>query len=178
MKSLTLLRHAKSAWDDPVMRDIARPLNARGRRAARTVGKSMRASGLRFDHVVASPATRVVETLEEVALGYGSALAPCYDLRLYLASPESLLEIIHEATDDIARLLLVGHNPGLERLALLLTDPADAGLRASLSEKYPTGALAEISLGVERWSNVREESGTLVRFVRPRDLDPELGPED
>lgn len=178
MKSLTLLRHAKSAWDDPVMRDIARPLNARGRRAARTVGKSMRTSGLRFDRVIASPATRVVETLEDIALGYGRALSPCYDQRLYLASPESLLEIIHETGDDVARLLLVGHNPGLEQLALLLTDQRDAGFRASLVEKYPTGALAEISLRADRWNDVREGSGTLVRFVRPRDLDPELGPED
>ena len=75
MKNLTLLRHAKSGWDDPAIRDFDRPLNPRGRRAARTVGAEMKAQGLGFDLVLASPARRVAETLDEVAAGYG-ALAP------------------------------------------------------------------------------------------------------
>ncbi|HLL30555.1 MAG TPA: histidine phosphatase family protein, partial [Allosphingosinicella sp.] len=66
MKILTLLRHAKSGWDDPVTRDFDRPLNPRGRRAARTVGREMKAQGLAFDLVLASPARRVIETLEKV----------------------------------------------------------------------------------------------------------------
>jgi phosphohistidine phosphatase len=72
MKILTLLRHAKSGWDDPVARDFDRPLNPRGRRAARTIGREMKAQGLAFDLVMASPARRVIETLEEVAAAYGA----------------------------------------------------------------------------------------------------------
>lgn len=177
MKTLTLLRHAKSTWDDPVARDFDRPLNKRGRRAAQAVGREMRAQGLSFDHVIASPAVRVKETLEGIADGYGGGLEPAFDQRVYLASPATLLDIVHEAADDTGILLLVGHNPGLEALALLLTADGDA-LRAEIAVKYPTGTLAEISLPADRWREVEAGTGTLVRFIRPRDLDPELGPDE
>ena len=177
MKSLTLLRHAKSAWAEPVARDFERPLNPRGRRAARAVGEKMKAEGLGFDLVFASPARRVVETLDEVAASFGP-LPATYDERIYLARPATLLDIVRGAEDGGARLLLVGHNPGLEALALQLTRNGDGALRAELEAKYPTGTLAEIRLDVERWRDVAESGGTLVRFIRPRDLDPELGPED
>ena len=75
MKTLTLLRHAKSGWDDPVLRDFDRPLNGKGKRAAQLVGRNWRTMGLKFDQVVASPAVRVMETIEQVATGYGAALA-------------------------------------------------------------------------------------------------------
>jgi phosphohistidine phosphatase len=178
MKRLTLLRHAKSAWDDPVTRDIDRPLNKRGRRAARAIGEAIRAHGLLFDQVMASPALRVVETLRDLQEGYETPLQPHFDDRIYLASPDSLLQLVRAADDRSGALLLVGHSPGLERLALLLT-PADGDeLRARIEEKYPTGALAEISFKVDHWSEVAEGEGRLERFIRPRDLDPELGPDE
>lgn len=176
MKTLTLLRHAKSTWDDPVARDFDRPLNKRGRKAARTVGREMRAQGLEFDRVIASPAVRVVETLADVADGYGASFEPEFDKRVYLATTETLLDLIHDADDDAERLLIVGHNPGIETLAMLLT--RGEGLRAELALKYPTATVAEISLPVEHWSEVAEGVGTLERFIRPRDLDPELGPDE
>jgi phosphohistidine phosphatase len=176
MKTLTLLRHAKSAWDDPVARDFDRPLNARGRRAAQTIGREMRAQGLAFDQVIASPAVRVVGTLRDVEHGYGQNLHPAFDKRIYLASTDVLLEVIHGGDDSGRRLLIVGHNPGLERLALLLTSGGD--LRAEIAVKYPTATLAEIHLPVERWSDVSDGAGTIARFIRPRDLDPELGPDE
>jgi phosphohistidine phosphatase len=86
-----------------------------------------------------------------------------------------LLDIVHEAPDSAGRLLLVGHNPGFERLALLLTKAGT--LRRQVELKYPTGTLAEIVLAVEHWREVDEGTGTLERLIRPRDLDPELGPE-
>ena len=178
MKTLTLLRHAKSTWDDPVARDFDRPLNPRGRRAAKTVGREMRAQGLAFDEVVASPAVRVVETLEDVAAGYGSSLEPRFEERVYLASTDVLLELIHETKDNVERLLIVGHNPGLERLVLDLTRDSGDSKRADAAEKYPTATLAEISFSVDRWKDVAAGTGTLVRFIRPRDLDPELGPDE
>ncbi|WP_106640251.1 SixA phosphatase family protein [Allosphingosinicella vermicomposti] len=176
MKILTLLRHAKSTWDDPVARDFDRPLNRRGRRAAQTVGREMQAQKLRFDAVRASPAVRVVETLDDVETGFGRALSPDYDQRLYLADAETLLEIVQDTEDTVERLMIVGHNPGLERLALMLT--ASGALREEAAVKYPTATLAEIVFAVERWRDVTEGGGTLARFIRPRDLDPELGPDE
>ena len=175
MKRLTLLRHAKSTWDDPVSRDFDRPLNPRGRRAARTIGAEMRVLGLAFDSVIASPARRVMETLGELEQAFGR-LAPAYDERLYLAGTSTLLEIIQATPDSVDRLLLVGHNPGLEELALLLT--RSSGLRAEAEIKYPTATLAEIGFASGGWPEVRAGAGTLDRFIRPRDLDPELGPDE
>src|SRR3954463_1967371 len=98
MKILTLLRHAKSGWDDPVKPDFDRPLNPRGRRAARTVGREMRTLGLAFDRVLASPARRVVETIEEVAHSFGPIEAE-YDERIYLAPVAVLVELVRETPD-------------------------------------------------------------------------------
>jgi phosphohistidine phosphatase len=176
MKILTLLRHAKSGWDDPVRRDFDRPLNPRGRRAAHIVGREMRSLGLAFDRIVASPARRVVETIGEVASSFGP-LAPDYDERVYLASAETLIELVRETPEPVERLLLVGHNPGLEELALFLAC-REGPLRAEVAVKYPTGTLAEIALPAVHWREVDEGQGTIVRFIRPRDLDPELGPEE
>jgi phosphohistidine phosphatase len=175
MKTLTLLRHAKSGWDDPIARDFDRPLNPRGRRAAQTVAKEMRRLGLRFDLVLASPARRVMETIEEVERVFGS-LSPRYERDIYLAVPETLLDLVRHADGTGDRLLLIGHSPGLESLALALSGPG--ALRDALEVKYPTATLAEITLPAGEWREVRAGSGSLSRFIRPRDLDPELGPED
>jgi len=178
MKTLTLLRHAKSSWDDAVARDFDRPLNARGRKAAGTVGRHMRAGKLGFDHVVASPAVRIVETVDEVESGYGGALAPAWDRRIYLASASSLLDVVHELPEGARSALLIGHNPGLEDLILLLIpDRAGDALRDLVEEKFPTAALATMTFDVDAWSEVKAGGGVLVRFVRPRDLDPALGPD-
>ena len=177
MKTLTLLRHAKSGWDDPVQRDFDRPLNPKGRRAAALVGRHLRREGFGFDHVVASPALRVRQTLEEVASGYGRTLAPAWDRRVYLASAATLIDLIRELPDAAPTAMLVGHNPGLEDLVLLLVADAAPGLRDAVEEKYPTASVAELSFAVDRWADVRERAATLNRFVRPRDLDPTLGPD-
>jgi phosphohistidine phosphatase len=177
MKSLTLLRHAKAAAGPLTMRDFDRPLNARGHRGARLIGREMKALGLSFDSVLGSPATRAAETVHEVEAAYGP-LRAAYDQRLYLADLHSLLEIVHETAEDVGRLLLVGHNPGLEMLALTLAGPGGADLRRSVEVKFPTGSLAEIEIDVDRWLDVAPDSGRITRFIRPRDLDPELGPED
>jgi phosphohistidine phosphatase len=176
LRNLSLLRHAKSSWDDPVARDFDRPLNSRGRRAAVRMGQWLRAEGLAFDTVLASPALRVVETLDGVAEGYGAALAPQWDRRIYMASAATLLEIVQGAC-DVPHLLLVGHNPGFEDLVLATTRPGDDPLRREVEAKYPTAALATIMFAAEHLADVREGEGRLVRFVRPRDLDPGLGPD-
>jgi len=178
MKTLTLLRHAKSGWNDPVARDFDRPLNAKGRRAAQRIGAYLREQHLRFDHVAASPAVRVVETLEQLAEGSGAAINPAWDKRIYLASAMSLLDVIQESDDAYDDLLLVGHNPGLEDLVLMLVpDQTGCDAREQVEEKFPTASIAQITFPVDRWEDVRANSGELARFVRPRDLDPALGPD-
>lgn len=175
MKILTLLRHAKSDWEDPSQRDFDRPLNARGREAAAAMGGELHRLGLAFDRIAASPSRRTTETMERLAETYGS-LPLVYDERVYLASVPTLLRIVHEADDAHDRLMIVGHNPGMERLTLSLA--REGALRDRVTTKFPTGALAEISFDVASWGEVDEGAGTLTRFIRPRELAPGLGPED
>jgi phosphohistidine phosphatase len=177
MKTVFLLRHAKSSWDDPVERDFDRPLNKRGRRAAETIGRHIRAKSIAFDHVVASPAVRVIETLDAVEDGAGRKLGVAFDRRIYMASVLTLVDIIHETNAEYDSVLLVGHNPGLEDLIFMLTPHDDGPLRSEVDIKYPTATLSEMTFDVDRWEDVDEGKGHLVRLIRPRDLDPELGPD-
>ena len=179
MKTLTLLRHAKSGWDDPVARDFDRALNARGKKGAAIIGKHLQAGSHSFDYVISSPAVRCVDTLDAVWEGYGQILHPNWDRRIYLASAATLLDVIHDLPDDASRVLMCGHNPGMEDLALMLVpDRIEDMLRAELEEKFPTGSVAELQLNVDHWSDVKTSGATLARFIRPRDLDPSLGPEN
>ncbi|MBV7255666.1 histidine phosphatase family protein [Pacificimonas sp. WHA3] len=177
MKSVTLLRHAKSSWDDPVDRDFDRPLNDKGRRAAVTMGTHMHEKGLAWDQVISSPAIRVIETLDGVEEGYGSRLRPEFDKRIYMAAAVTLLDIIHDADPDAGRIMLAGHNPGLEDLIFLLTPSDGSEYRRIVDVKYPTATLSEMHFDVDAWSSIERGGGKLVSLVRPRDLDPELGPD-
>jgi phosphohistidine phosphatase len=176
MKSLTLLRHAKSASGDPTLGDFDRPLDGRGQLAARAIGRAMRMQGLRFDRALASPAARIRETIENVAKSYGT-IDTRFDERIYLASPDTLIQLVRDTPDAVDSLLIVGHSPGLPMLAHRLTRDDAGGLRARLGEKYPTATLAEIALPIGHWRDVADGIGSVERFIRPRDLDPALGPD-
>ncbi len=167
MKILTLLRHAKSDWDDPSQRDFDRPLNPRGRRAAAAMGAELLRLGLAFDQVVASPSRRTTETLERLGESYGP-LPLAYDERVYLASVPTLLRIVQAADDARDRLMIVGHNPGMEQLALGLSE--HGALRDRAAAKFHTGALAELRFDAASWREVGWGAGTLERFILPRDL--------
>ncbi len=178
MKHLFLLRHAKSGWDDPAARDFDRRLNPRGNRAAITMGRYLRESGVRFDQVVASDAVRVTETIAGIEQSYGRPLAPHWDRRVYMAAASTLLDLIQALPESAGTALIAGHNPGLEDLVLaLVPEDAEDAHRVAVYEKFPTAALAEITFDVDAWANVARGGGQLARFVRPRDLDPELGPD-
>lgn len=182
MKTLTLLRHAKSGYDDPLLRDFDRPLNARGRQASMVIGKWLRKAQDKgempdFDHVAASPAVRVRQTIDGVETGMRSRLAPIYETRIYLSSSATLTELVAGFADHREHALLVGHNPGLEDLLLELVPPG-GGLRSEAELKYPTATLARLDLDIDRWAQVDGGRATLTHFIRPRDLDPSLGPDD
>ena len=114
---------------------------------------------------------------DEFAAGYGKIPHPSFDRRIYLASAQTLLEVVQDADDEAGTVLLVGHNPGLEDLVFLLVPEGADEAREQVEEKYPTASIAEITLPVDHWADAEIGSGTLDRFTRPRDLDPAFGPD-
>lgn len=169
MKTLGLLRHGKSSWDDPELRDFDRPLKRRGREASVRLGEELRRRKLHFDRVLASPATRVIETLNHFEKGFGEPLKPVFRDDIYAASSQGLLNIVQATADRVNRLLLVGHNPGLQGLAFALASDEDP-LATAVAEHYPTAALALIELPVASWAQVGPNSGRIAEFLRPREL--------
>ncbi|MDQ4418913.1 histidine phosphatase family protein [Sphingobium sp. DEHP117] len=179
MKTLILLRHAKSGWDDPELRDFDRPLNAKGVRAAVMMGKKAASDGLAPERLIASPAVRVTQTLEGFREGAGTLPDTEWDRRIYLASSATLLDIIRETTPDIGTLMMAGHNPGLEDLILdLVADDGSSPLRAEVEVKFPTASLAVLTWDGSDWAGLDSKGGArLSALTRPRDLDPSLGPD-
>jgi phosphohistidine phosphatase len=178
-KTLYLLRHAKSGWDDPVARDFDRPLNKKGEKASRMIGQWMASNGITFEHVIASPAVRVIETLDGVWSGYGRKMEPTWERRIYLASGATVLDVLREVDDAHEVVMVVGHCPAVEDVVFdLVPDDGSSPLRDVVEEKYPTAALAQLELPIESWANIGKPVAHLKRFVRPRDLDPSLGPDE
>lgn len=174
MKKLALFRHAKSDWDDGVERDFDRGLNQRGRRGADLLGDDIACAGTYWEKVLASPAARVRQTLE-LAM---PSTTPVWDERLYLASCETIFEVIREHAGTARAILVCGHNPGLQEALLELVPPsAENALFDEAARKFPTAAFAKFDLEIDDWADLKKGCGKLVRFVRPRDLDPALGPE-
>lgn len=170
MTILTILRHAKSSWADRGMEDFDRPLNQRGRAAARRIGEELKRRGVHFDHVLASPAARVRETLNQLSEGYGSRLEVAFDQHLYGATADSLLDQVRRIPAEVHAPLLVGHNPGLQQLILELTRDDASGLRSRVGEGFPTAAVAMIELPAVRWSDTEPGSGLIRELILPREL--------
>lgn len=178
MKRLGLFRHAKSDWSDSELRDFDRGLNERGRRGAALMGHHIRNYGVEWQRVVASPAVRIRQTIEAAAHAAQDCPPVQWDQRVYLASADVLLDVLHELDSRLETVMLCGHSPGLEELLLELAGQ-DAGnpLLDAVKEKYPTAAFAVLELDIDRWADLAPGCGKLVHLARPRDLDPELGPE-
>jgi len=169
MKTLLVLRHAKASQDASFAVDFDRPLKPRGRNQAVALGRMLQERNLAVDAIVASPAVRVVETISGVLEGAGLRIEPAYDRRLYSAAPKTLIEVIHETGDKVERLLIVGHNPGLQQLLLDLAEVDREGLRGEIAFAYPTATLAELRLSVDRWQDVAGGGGRIVSLFRPED---------
>ena len=171
MKLLYLLRHAKSSWDDPDLDDFDRPLNKRGRKAAKAMAVHFRDAGIAPETVLCSPAKRTRDTLKHLAPALNDAPVQ-FDRRIYEASYQTLLLCLADLPSDVNSVLLIGHNPGLERLALyLMSDQGHGPGAARLQDKYPTGSLAVLSAPAESWDGLKVGSCRLDDFVRPADLD-------
>ena len=168
MKILYVLRHAKSDWGDSSLEDFDRPLNARGKKAAKAIGGELRKRKIKPDLVLASPAVRALQTIGRVEDGYGSKFDVEHEPRIYGCEPETLVDLIKSAPDDVHRLLIVGHNPGLQDLVVKLSRPGE--LLDEATEKFPTAALAEIRFDTKSWNEIASGQGILECLVRPRDL--------
>jgi len=171
MTILTILRHAKSSWDQHDLSDFDRPLNGRGRKSAPLVGREMRHRKMQFDLVLASPAERVRETLEGLAIGLGQKLQIDFEPQLYGANVDSLFKRIRALPEAVHSPLLVGHNPGLHELLLRLTRDDEEGLRNRIVDNLPTAAVALIELPAVHWAEVEPDSGVIRELILPRDLD-------
>ncbi len=161
MKTLLLLRHAKSSWKDASLRDFDRPLNKRGLKAARLTGRFMRRQKMKPDLVLSSPAERARQTTALVLEASKSSVELRYDERIYEASAHVLLEVVSQIEDAADIVLLVGHNPGMEELLESLTGEV---------RRMPTAALACIVLDLDKWSKVRERTGRCEWLVKPKEL--------
>jgi phosphohistidine phosphatase len=168
MKTLILMRHAKSAWDDPRQKDIDRPLNGRGRKAAPRMGAWLAGEGYRPDVVLCSAARRARETLDLVKESLPAGVTVEHLRALYMVAPREMLAEIGKA--PASTLMLVGHNPGLGSLASLLAGSGDAKALGNLHGKFPTASIAVLGFNVGRWSDLAPGSGRLLAFQRPRDL--------
>ncbi|MGZ4618388.1 MAG: SixA phosphatase family protein [Frankiaceae bacterium] len=162
-RRLLLLRHAKSDWSDPGLADIDRPLAPRGRRGAAVVGAFLRERSLVPDLVVTSPSARTRETIELLDLGPLSVEA---DGDVYGAGEQELLERLQAVPGGIRTLMLVGHNPGIGRLAAQLVDDANRDLVGS----YPTGALTVAEPEADTWAELTWHTCHVIAYVTPKSL--------
>jgi len=162
MKTLLLLRHAKSDWGDSSLRDFDRPLADRGERDAPRIGKALRKSGVTPDIIIASPAARARATVQAAMKAAKVELKITFDESIYGASSAELMKIIRRLPDADECALLVGHNPGFEDLAGRLTGS---------HERMPTAALACIEFQIEHWNDVNDGQGKLAWRLTPKQLD-------
>jgi len=161
MKTLLLLRHGKSSWDDPALDDFDRPLNERGVGDAKLSGKYARRQKVKVDLVLSSPAIRAKHTTELFIAAADLENSPVYDERVYEANARRLLQILSELDDANESVLLIGHNPGFEDLLEHLT--ADA-------RKVPTASLTCITLEIDKWGAPKQGEGKLEWRMTPKKL--------
>ncbi len=162
MKTLLLMRHAKSSWSETGLADHDRPLNKRGRQAAPEMGNLLRTEGLAPDLILCSTARRARQTAKEVALacGYEGTIEAQRDL--YYSDASCYLDILRHLPDRVNQVLVVGHNPETEELVEMLT---------GCDERMTTAAIAHIELPISQWHELNEAlDAPLVHLWRPRDL--------
>jgi phosphohistidine phosphatase len=159
MKTIYLLRHAKSSWGDASLSDFERPLNDRGLRTAPFMGEVMTRRGYSPSVIISSPAKRAATTAKLVKESAGLSGPLRFDDRIYEASPNTLRTVAAESNEDVDSVMLVGHNPGMEGFIRYLT---------AQIEPMPTAALAVIELSIVSWKDLDANSGKIVEIIRPK----------
>ncbi len=171
MKTLLILRHAKSDRSDPRLADHDRPLAPRGEADAPRMGAALAALGIRPDAIITSTAARARDTARLVATAMGYDGPMIETGRVYAASSDELLAVLRDAAGDHDPVLLVGHNPGMEVLLGLLI----AGAGAEVGVRMPTAALACLTFDADTWRDATPGGGTLQWLLTPRIVAPLLG---
>jgi phosphohistidine phosphatase len=171
MLTLSLLRHAKSSWDDPTLADHDRPLNDRGNRDAPRMAAFIRDKKLVPDRILCSTAIRTRATLKHLLAALPKKPPVSFEKGLYLAEAPKILATIEAVREATARLMLIGHSPGLHDLAMALVGKGDRQERFALMAKFPTATLAVITFDLERWHEIEAGMGRLEIFMTPRRLD-------
>jgi phosphohistidine phosphatase len=175
MLNLMLLRHAKSSLAEAGQEDSDRPLSPRGQHAATAVGRYMASHNLVPQLVLCSPARRTRETWSLVAGELKAFPAILFVEEIYnFGDGKALMDCLRQKAGAVQSVLLVGHNPSIGRLAQILVGEGDKKLRERLEKKYPTAALAVISFDLDNWRSLTAGAGTLLRFVIPKDIIPDL----
>ena len=165
MRTLFLLRHAKSSWKHSGLSDHDRPLNKRGKRDAPRVGRLLRQKRLSPGLIVSSSAKRARQTADDVAKWSAFDGTVELERRLYLADPATIVDVVRRRGGDARRVMVVAHNPGLEELARRLAGAPDL-------EPLPTAGLVQIRLEIDQWKELRVSSeGRLVNVWRPKELE-------
>jgi phosphohistidine phosphatase len=173
MLKLLLLRHAKSSWADPGKSDFDRPLNGRGREAAPAMGAFMAANGLAPQRVFCSSAQRARETLAMMLPHIATDMEVTLTRRLYEADCEGYLTAARTVGGTVNTVLLIGHNPAMEDVAMVLAPTGDPDSLMLLREKFPTCGLAVIEFDGPRWDETGPGGGRLVAFHTPRSIGAE-----
>ncbi len=162
MKTLLILRHAKSSWDNALLTDYERPLNKRGKQEAPRMGQLLREQDLVPDLIITSSAERALATAEAVALASGYEQEIRATRSFYHADPDVYIDALRQLDDSLERVMFVGHNPGMEELLEELT---------GLWEQMSTAALAQISLPINHWREFEDGTNSeLVNLWRPKEL--------
>jgi phosphohistidine phosphatase len=170
VKTIYLLRHAKSSWKDATVADFDRPLATRGKLAAEAIAAYISAHDILPGQILCSPSRRTRDTLQIIEQGLASAVPIRFEKAIYLAEAALLLRRLKRLSDSLSSVMVVGHNPGTEHLARMLTGAGDAKARDRLAEKYPTGALAVLSADVDHWGDMQPGCARLEDLVWPKDL--------
>jgi phosphohistidine phosphatase len=171
MRRLLIFRHAKAERAEAGKSDRERALNERGGKDASRIGAYMAGHSLHPDRVVISPSLRTQETWKYARTAFRPQPAAQTIDRLYDAMPQAIFDVLKDTPASAHSLLVIGHNPGLHELALMLIASGDTEARERLREKLPTCGLAIIDFPVDDWSKLHPRSGRLERFVTPRSLE-------
>lgn len=171
MLTLSILRHAKSSWDDHELSDHERPLSKRGTKAAADIGRHIAKGDQRPELILSSDSVRTRATVAILLPELGDPGPEIiYDSSLYLAEPATLIGRLRKVDNAIRHVMLVGHNPGLHAISLSLPGSGDLKTLQRLAMKFPTAGLVKISFPMDDWSSIKPGTGTLVEFITPREL--------
>ena len=170
MKTLYLLRHAKSDWGEPGLDDHDRPLDARGERAAAVIGIHFAQQRYQPSLVLCSSARRTRQTLESLLPHLPGHPELVFERGIYMASCAALLSRVREIDDAKSAVLLIGHNPGIADLARTLVGSGEPASLRRLASRFPTAASAVCEFDLERWGDLRPRAGRLLAYATPKDL--------